>query len=386
MALKSHKIIKFHICDEDLFLSNLMKYKILGFCGSCGKRASDKDKFCTACGESISEPQVTVLEDVGEIIKEEYRTNQAPPDAELTSGEFIGDQKRAGEWLEATVEHILRFAGFETKRQAPFVFNDSTGDKFVIDVLAKDQNIEIFVECKDLHDLKMDEKIMYTVIGQVSDYRKRQTKKVIGIIAMTARDDGRNTGIMEKLKKENSFLWDGSFIENLKNKMVEIGNKDDFRRYVLDHLDVFETPAKKDNEGYDFMVKYSFFTVSPDKYVGKAFDVMNIIDGIRDKIGKRPIRIINHKFEYIKSENKRIISCHIVVDFSMTLSKKEIIDYADRNKGFMDRIFRRGPVEITYRKFKDEIHSILEDVYGIRYDSKSKSEFDQIRFEGSRVT
>ena len=175
--LKKRNFVEFLFYSKDLFLSNFIKYRTLGFCGSCGKRASEKDKFCTVCGEPISESQVTVLEDVGEIIKEEYRTNQAPPDAELTSGEFIGDQKRAGEWLEATVEHILRFAGFETQRQASFVFNDSTGDKFIIDVLARDPNIEIFVECKDLHDLKMDEKIMYTVIGQVSDYRKRQTKK-----------------------------------------------------------------------------------------------------------------------------------------------------------------------------------------------------------------
>lgn len=359
---------------------------MLGFCGRCGKRASEKDKFCTVCGEPVSELQDSLLDKVAELIKEKLEPNQAPPDAELTSGEFIGDQKRAGEWLEATLEHILRFAGFEIQRQAPFVFNDSTGDKFIIDVLAKDPNIEIFVECKDLHDLKMDEKIMYAVIGQVSDYRKRQTKKVIGIIAMTARDDGRNTGIREKLKKENSFLWDGSFIENLKNKMVEIGNRDDFRRYVLDHLDMFETPAKKDNEEYDIMLKYSFFTIAPDKYVGKEFDVINIINDIRDKIAKRPIRIINHKFEYMKSENERIIGCHMAVDFSMTLSAKGVVDYADENKGFIDRILRRGLVEIMYRKYKDEIHSILENVYGIRYDSKSKSEFDQIRFEGSRVT
>lgn len=369
----------------DLFLSILSGTNPMVFCGGCGKRASDNDRFCTSCGTPVVETKISVAEEVGQIIKEEYKSSQAPPNAELSQGDYIGDKKQGGEWLEFTVEHILKFAGFQTQRHAPFVFNDGTGDKFVIDILATDPDTEIFVECKDLSDLKMSEKIMYTLKGQLDDYRKRQTRKVVGILAMTARDDGRNSGIRERLRRDNAFLWDGSFIENLKNKMTEIGNKDDFRRYVLDHLDIFEQPTRK-NDGYNFIVKYSFYTVPPDLYVGKTFDVMHIIDDIRDSLDGRPIKIVNHKFDYLKSEtSKKIVTCRIMVDLSMSLTGNEVVNYAEEKKGLFDKILRRDPIEIVRRKYEEEIYSILAAVYGIRYDPKGKSEFDKITFLGARI-
>ena len=45
------------------------------FCGSCGKKAQDNHKFCVACGEPITELTVSALEEVGEIVKEEYKAN-----------------------------------------------------------------------------------------------------------------------------------------------------------------------------------------------------------------------------------------------------------------------------------------------------------------------
>jgi len=130
----------------------------MGFCANCGKKGEEDEKFCTGCGTPIKEPKISVLEETGQIIKEEYNQSTAPPEVDLAQGSHIGDQKKSGEWLEHTVAHILKFAGFETQREESFVFNDSTGDKFKIDVLAKDQTIEIFVECKDYSDLKMSEK------------------------------------------------------------------------------------------------------------------------------------------------------------------------------------------------------------------------------------
>jgi hypothetical protein len=105
----------------------------------------------------------------------------------------------------AATEHILKFAGFQTEREVQFVFNDRTGDRFEIDVLAKDAIIEIFVECKDYNALKLSEKIMYTLKGQLDDYRKRSSKKVVGILTMTAIDDGRNSGIREPTCKVLEF-------------------------------------------------------------------------------------------------------------------------------------------------------------------------------------
>jgi len=356
----------------------------MGFCGGCGKQADSNDKFCTGCGKQIQEAQISVLEDTGEIVKEEYRMSTTPPESQQTGGSHIGDQQRSGEWLEATVDHILKYAGFETQRESSFVFNDSTGDRFRIDVLAKDPNIEVFVECKDYSDMKISEKIMYTLQGQLDDYRKMQTKKVIGILAITAKDDGRNTGIRESLKKHDSFLWDGSFIEHLQNKMVELGNKEDFRRYILDQLDIFEEPKIKKEGAYNFMVKYSFYTVSPDRYVGKPFEVMNFIDDIKDKLRDKPIQLINQKFESIK-RNKEILTYRIIIDFNMSQTPKEVEKLAKKNRGFIDKLKRRTDFEIVYREYRKLIESILIDVYGVNYVPDSGNKYDQIHFEGYRV-
>lgn len=359
------------------------------FCGSCGKQAQDNHRFCTSCGTQIVElADLDIgLEEVSHVVKEEYRTNTTMPHQDPLDGTHIGDQKKSGEWLESTVEHILRYAGFQTEREANFIFNDRTGDRFEIDVLAKDADIEIFVECKDYNDLKLSEKIMYTLKGQLDDYRKHSNKKVVGILAMTAIDDGRNSGIRERLEKEHAFLWDGSFIDNLKNKMVEFGNAEDFRKYVLDHLDVFEEPTDKNGDGlYNFMAKYSFYTFSPDKYVGREFDVMNFIDDIKHKLKNENIKIINKKFEAIRSDEKRILSYKIILDFSMPLTKNQVEKYASKHVGFFDKILRKSPYEITWRGYKSELEATLENIYGIRYEPKSKSVYDHITYEGGRIT
>ena len=324
----------------------------MGFCGNCGKKSSAEDKFCTECGTGIKESKLSVLEETGQVIKEEYKQSTVPTLQTKTSqGDHIGDQRKKGEWLESTTEHILKYAGFETERDFPFVFNDSTGDKFRIDVLARDRDIEIFVECKDYADLKMSEKIMYTLTGQLDDYRKHQSKTVIGILAMTARDDGRNQGIKENLRKHNCFLWDGSFLEHLNNKMIEFDNKEDFRRYVLDHIDIFEDLAKKGKgQYYDFMIKYSFFTIPPSEYVGKSFHVLNIIDDIKDNLPEN-VDVINFKNSMIKEGNE-VLSYNVIIDFSLKLTMNEIENFAKKRKKFGDRIRRRKSEHITYREFK----------------------------------
>lgn len=356
----------------------------MGFCGGCGKQAGTNDRFCTGCGTPIVESKISILEDTSQIIKEEYKQSTAPPDAEISQGTHIGDQKKSGEWLESTTAHVLKFAGFEVERETPFVFSDSTSDKFRIDVLARDPNIEIFVECKDYVDLKMSEKIMYTLTGQLDDYRKRQNKDVIGILVMTAKDDGRNQGIRENLRKHNCFLWDGAFLEHLENKIIELGNKEDFRRYVLDHLDIFEELAKKPKgEYYDFMIKYSTYTIPPSQYVGKSFEIMNIIDEINDKLPKS-VSIINHTRHAIK-DNNQVITYNLVIDFSLKLTMEQVEKLAKLRRKFGDRLRRRKPFAIAYRSFREDIYDLLTRIYGISYDPKSKSKFYDIEFLGSRV-
>ena len=64
----------------------------MGFCGTCGKKAEPDEKFCTGCGVPIKEAKISVLEESGQVIKEEYRESTAPPDAELAAGTHIGDK------------------------------------------------------------------------------------------------------------------------------------------------------------------------------------------------------------------------------------------------------------------------------------------------------
>lgn len=355
------------------------------FCGSCGKRASDEDKFCTNCGTTIKQATVKVVEEVGQVIKEEYRQSQAPPEAELSRGSHIGDQKRSGEWLETTVDNILKFAGFRTTRQAPVIINDKARDKFLIDILAVDPNLEIFVECKDYQDMKMDEKIMFTFIGQINHYRKHQSKRVIGILAMTARDNSNNIAIREKLRQEDSFLWDGSFIEHLQNKMIEYENKNDFRIYLLNHLDVMDIPESRHPDGTsNWIIRYAFYTVRPEQYIGKKFDVMNIIDDIKLKC-KPPVKVVNHLIESIHSEDKKTLIRYLIrVDFSLTVTPNEIQEL-EKKGGFMRKLRRRSASQELYNYCVAGLRRLLEITYGVNYVKNSKSRFETIFYEGGRV-
>lgn len=355
------------------------------FCGSCGKRASDNEKFCTNCGTPIKETTIKVIEEVGQVIKEEYRESQAPPEAELSRGSHIGDQKRSGEWLETTVDNILKYAGFRTTRQAPVNIDDKARDKFLIDILAVDPNLEIFVECKDYQDLKMDEKIMFTFIGQINHYRKSQSKRVIGILAMTARDNSNNIAAREKLRQEDSFLWDGSFLEHLQNKMVEYENKADFRIYLLNHLNIMDIPETKHADGsMNWIVRYAFYTVRPEQYIGKKFDVMNIISDIKGRLKDSQIKVVNYLMESVQSEDKKLIRYLVRVDFSVTLTQEDINQVA-KKRGFWRKLRHKSITQEVFDNYVANVRRFLESIYGINYVRNSKSRFETIYYEGGRV-
>jgi len=358
----------------------------MAFCGGCGKKATIDDKFCRGCGKLIVEKTVTVTEENAEIIKEEYRLSSEH--TKESGGTHIGDQQKSGEWLESTVEHILKYAGFNTKRNESFVFNEATGDEFRIDVLAVDAQNEIFVECKDYKDIKISEKIMYTLTGQLDDYRKHQSKKVTGILAITAKDDGRNRGVNETLSKHDSFLWDGSMIEHLKNKMTEIGNKEEFRSYVLHRLELFDSPEPKKDGDSEFLMKFSCCTISPDDYVGKSFDSSNFIDDINQKLDSSGVSIINHKSEPIR-QGGAIHGLKLTLTFSFSMNWSEIKSFGDKHKKLTDRIKMKlgkyNEYYIVTREYEERIADTLKNIYGIRYSKKSKEWFNHIWFEGSRI-
>ena len=66
------------------------------------------------------------------------------------SESHIGIEKKVGGWLENETERILRYAGFKTQRERSVVFEESTGEHYRVDILARYESMTLFVECKRL--------------------------------------------------------------------------------------------------------------------------------------------------------------------------------------------------------------------------------------------
>jgi hypothetical protein len=167
--------------------------------------------------------------------------------------------------------------------------------------------------------------------------------------------------------------------------MTELGNTDDFRSYILQHLEIFEVPKEKHEGDYDFMLKFSCYTIPPDSYVGKSFDVTNFIEDINSRLASSEVRIINKKFEQISDKNQ-VFAWKLTLDFSLLMNMAEIESFAKKHKKFTDKIKRRDEFHITCREYRNRLESVLQNTYGIRYEKKSKSMFDEITFEGQRIS
>lgn len=121
------------------------------FCGSCGKRASDGDKFCTSCGTQIKESTIQVVEEVGDIIKNEYREQSGG--SEIVPPEYDNDvqiqptTRELGNKLEEMVEKIFQSQGYETKTRQKIL--GESGAYNEIDVIATRKSVKIAIECKN---------------------------------------------------------------------------------------------------------------------------------------------------------------------------------------------------------------------------------------------
>lgn len=329
----------------------------MAFCGSCGREAPEEGKFCTGCGEPLA----------------------GAGQEEAPGGSHIGDQRRSGEWLEHTVSHVLRFAGFEAERERPFVFDEGTGDRFMIDVLAKDASAEIFVECKDLAGTKMSEKTMYTLQGQLDDYRRRRDCHVVGILAMSARDDGSNAGIRGRLGEHGCFLWDGSMIEHLQDRMVEL-DKAGFREYVLGQLGIGAGQGAPDGDAVDFVVRYSFLTVAPRRYAGRRFSVEAVLDDVRSGLDEGVLvrNIETQPLEY----DGGIAGYRVTADFVLRADRRRIRTLGIRQERLGDRLRRRKPGEIVYEGHRKAVREAIAGAYGV---SPGKGRRSHIVMVGGRV-
>jgi len=356
----------------------------MGFCGTCGKKAEPGEKFCTGCGIAIKEAKISVLEETGQIIKEEYIQSTAPPDAELTQGSHVAGRKE-GSWLEYTLENILKFAGYQTMREFSVFIDEQTRDKFLVDILATDPYAEIFVECKDYQDAKLPEKIIFEFIGQLNHYRQTTNKRVIGVLAISAKDDSKNKGYRDKLATEDSFLWNGSFIEHLQNKMSEVQNKDEFHSYITNHLNIDETGDVAEGD-MTFIIRYRFYTVQKQQYIGKKFDVLNIIDDIKKHLQGTKTKIAYHEIESIKGTDGTLIRYLVHVDFSSPITQQDIDELSSKKKrGLFNKFRKKNPVSDAFDVYIASLLEVLENVYGINYVPKSKNDFEKLYYEGGRM-
>jgi len=356
----------------------------MGFCGACGKKAEPDEKFCTGCGTLIKEAKISVLEETGEIIKEEYIESTAPPDAELTQSSHVAGRK-AGSWLEYTLENILKFAGYQTMREFSVLIDEQTRDKFLVDVLATDPYAEIFVECKDYQGAKLEEKIIFEFIGQLNHYRQTTNKRVIGVLAMSAKDSSSSKGYRDKLATEDAFLWDGSFIEHLQNKMSQVQNKDEFHSYITNHLNIDETGDVAEGD-MTFLARCGFYTVQKHQYIGKKFDVLNILDDIKKHLTDNKIKIAYHEIESIKAKDGTLIRYLVHVDFKCPIIQDDVERLAKRKKkGLLSKLRRKNLVGDAFDVYVADVIEMLKSIYGINYVKKSKNDFEKIHYEGGRL-
>lgn len=123
------------------------------FCSNCGKAANELDKFCTNCGTKIKEVTVQVTEELGDVIKEEFRENLTTTTKEIeqvpeTEQKFVNQTSRGlGNKLEEMVERIFREQGYETKTRQKILGRSNAYNE--IDVLATRKNVRIAIECKN---------------------------------------------------------------------------------------------------------------------------------------------------------------------------------------------------------------------------------------------
>ena len=120
----------------------------MGFCGGCGKKAELEDKFCTSCGTQIKEAVVNVTEEVGEVIKEEFR-NETLDNNEILMNKNTQTQttKYLGNKLEEAVEKIFIEESYETKIRQKILGQSNVYSE--IDVIATKRGKKIAIECKN---------------------------------------------------------------------------------------------------------------------------------------------------------------------------------------------------------------------------------------------
>lgn len=188
------------------------------FCGSCGKQATDMDKFCRNCGSKITEVTVQVAEEVGDVIKEEYRESihneqEINHDTQEIEESFVSQTMRElGNKLEDMVERIYQVQGYETKTRQKILGESKTYNE--IDVLATRKSIKIAIECKNYsEDRKVGIKEIRDFVAKLEDLN---IHKGLFVTSSYFSEEARNFA-------EN----------NINEKSIELWDKDDLTHQVM---------------------------------------------------------------------------------------------------------------------------------------------------------
>lgn len=277
----------------------------------------------------------------------------------------IGSRDK-GEWLERTVENILKNADFNTRTQVEVPITDQSSSTFKIDVLADDGKNMIFVECKDYDE--PEQKSMWEFIGQLKEFRERQkNRRVIGILAVSKRGDDRFKDWRKKLEQEDSILLDGSMIESFEAKRAELGNNTDFYNYLANFLKIDVKKSPKEDKSTRYRVRLNFRTIEPKEYIGK-YDPLFILADIEKKLPDH-IKRINFQQDM---NSPQILADYVFNYNDSNITKQE-------KKGFLARLMSKDPYDELLESDLKLVKDIIKKTYGINKDKDSKIEYNVAR-------
>lgn len=284
------------------------------------------------------------------------------------SDTHIGIEKKTGGWLENETERILRFAGLKTQRERRIVFEESTNEHYRVDILAQYDDLTLFVECKDYSEIKVDEKILFTLIGQVHDYRKdHPNETVVGILVTSAKNIGQNLGIQNKLLREGCQLWDGTTIQKLQDKMIEVDGKLEFATYLFEKLGYVLQSNNADDGNlmpgqHKFHCRMQFFSIPAEKYIGNKFSHNSIINDLKRVLEGTGIEISSYNYKKINTSEGERISMY--ADFEKSLSESKLTEHWKKKSKWF-RKPKESPIELMEITFESACFTAIAKTYGV---------------------
>jgi len=285
----------------------------------------------------------------------------------------IGIEKKAGGWLENQCAKIIEFAGFTTEREVKISFDNETSDHYRIDVLGKYEKLTIFLEAKDYEEIKIDSKILFTLIGQINHYRLEHPEEhVIGILATSAKNiEGINDGIIRKLKAEGCYLWDGFKIQSFNNSITQYRDGEQFREYLFHEIEYFQDSSQDEEELIDpkkgkprFFCRVKFYSIPELLYIGNMFHYNSIIGDLENQLINTKVDLIKTKYGVFKdiTGNNRF---YFLCDFELSKTKENIQKHADKNKESWFSRNKLSSNQLMTHDFTRACKKAIEKTYGI---------------------